>query len=236
MASLSELVGLVNQGAIRNRPITPFLQQSIGEAVNAVYGPGYRAEVFSGGQKGQRRTGTVRHDHGRAADIHIIGPDGRKISGDALAPLGQYWAAKKIGGVGMEMHGGGIHLDQWSAPPRGGGMSWNYAKQGGRFTPEMQRALSAGLEGQFPSSLRASPQSPVALLAPPLEAPAPPEGPMPIMKKYSPARPASNRDMMGRALSMLSLMGQQQPAPPPLLARFSPPQQASLADFMQSYS
>ena len=143
-----------NQGAIRRLPLVDSLQKSLQEGVYAVYGPGYSVQVYSGGQphkgSGKRRTGSIRHDGGRAADIHVVGPDGKRVSGAELAKFGQYWAAKKLGGVGMEMHGAGIHLDDWTKPPPGGGMHWNYAAQGGQYTPEMRAAISAGLRGQMP--------------------------------------------------------------------------------------
>lgn len=156
-------VNYANQSAIRNKPVTDNMQRLLSEALAQVYGPGYTASIYSGGQEGDRRTGSVRHDHGRAADLYVFGPDGKKVSGDTLAPLGQFWAAKKYGGVGMEMHGGGIHLDEWATPPKGGGMTWNYAKQGGQFTDGMRRAMDAGLAGQLPgqmgSATQAAPQS-----------------------------------------------------------------------------
>jgi muramidase (phage lysozyme) len=140
----------MNQDAIRNQQLTEQLYGYLGDAVSNVYGPGYRLGVYSGGQSGERRTGSVRHNEGRAADVYVIDPEGNRLSGDALAPLGQYWAAKKYGGVGMEMHGGGIHLDEWATPPAGGGMSWNYADQGGQYTTAQQAAIEAGLRGELP--------------------------------------------------------------------------------------
>lgn len=143
-------ISYANKGAIRNKPITPTLTGHLQTAVSAVYGPGYRVEVYSGGQDDERRTGSHRHDAGKAADVYIYGPDGKKVTGDRLAPLGQYWAAKKIGGVGLEMNGGGVHLDEHATPPHGGGMHWNYANQGGTYTPAMQKAMEAGLRGELP--------------------------------------------------------------------------------------
>lgn len=111
---------MTNRGATRNHPITTYLSDKIRESVAAVYGRGYRVEVFSGGQDakgaGGKRTGSTRHDDhgqgGEAADLYVIGPDGKRLRGADLAKLGQYWRAKKYGGVGLEMAGGGIHLDQ----------------------------------------------------------------------------------------------------------------------------
>jgi hypothetical protein len=101
--------------------------------VTAVYGPDSKVAVYSGGQDrrgfGSRRTGSVRHDDygkgGRAADCYIY-VGGRKISGLELAKLGQYWLANAYGACGLEMATGGIHLDEWTTPPSGGGMLWTY--------------------------------------------------------------------------------------------------------------
>jgi hypothetical protein len=155
MPSNSEKVIYSNQNAIRNQRLTPGLEERLVEAVSSVYGPGYSIEVYSGGQpkKGtsNARTGSIRHDEGRAADIKVYGPDGKQIKGDSLGPLAQYWQAKKYGGTGLEMHGGGIHLDEWTTPPPGGGMSWNYADKGGQFTPSQAAAVQAGQKGRMPA-------------------------------------------------------------------------------------
>lgn len=148
------ILSYMNDGAVRNHPIRTTLAERIKEAIGAVYGPGYRVGVYSGGQpergSGGDRVGSVRHDGGRAADIYVMGPDGKRLRGDALALLGQYWAAKRYGGVGMEMAGGGVHLDEWEKPPPGGGMAWNYARRGGQYTPAMRAAIEAGLGGTLP--------------------------------------------------------------------------------------
>jgi muramidase (phage lysozyme) len=148
------IVSYLNQGATRRMPVTENLQARMAEAVQAVYGPGYTIGIYSGGQaekgSGGPRTGSVRHDLGRAGDVYVFDPNGNKVTGDALAPLGQYWQARKYGGTGMEMHGGGIHLDEWEQPPSGGGMAWNYADQGGRYTKAQQAAIEAGQRGELP--------------------------------------------------------------------------------------
>lgn len=149
------VVKLINQGAVRKQPITETLTQRLTDAVVSVYGPGYRAEVYSGGQPapGQgRRVGSTRHDHGRAADVYIIGPDGKRVTGDDLAPLAQYWLAKGYGGVGLEMRGGGIHLDEHTDRAR----TWNYLKAGGRYTEAQRRAVQAGLRGELPSVVQSA--------------------------------------------------------------------------------
>jgi len=67
-----------NQGATRNRPLSPDLEKRLAylEAL------GIQAEVFSGGQPGKdeggARVGSTRHDHGNAADVFFY-KDGRKL-------------------------------------------------------------------------------------------------------------------------------------------------------------
>lgn len=140
----------VNQGATRSLPIQPRLEAKLSEAVGEVYGPGYTVQVYSGGQptaaEGGPRVGTDRHDHGHAADVRVYGPDGRQLTGDALAPVIQYWLARRIGGVGAEMSGGGLHLDLHTnkAP------TWDYRSQGGQLTPAQAAAMEAGQRGEMP--------------------------------------------------------------------------------------
>lgn len=153
--TLAKVVTSYGDTTTRNQPVDTVLETRLSEAVGAVYGPGYEVRVYSGGQptatEGGARKGSTRHDHGKAADVYIFGPDGKQVTGDGLAPLGQFWAAQKFGGVGMEMHGGGIHLDMHETPPAGGGMAWNYAgDDGGQYTPAQAAAIEAGLRGEMP--------------------------------------------------------------------------------------
>lgn len=108
-------VTLANRGATRNLPISETLQKNLQDAIVKVYGDGYRAQVYSGGQpaagSGGARIGSTRHDGGNAADLYVIDPQGRRVTGDKLAGLGRHWLTNRLGGVGMEMKGGGIHLD-----------------------------------------------------------------------------------------------------------------------------
>lgn len=146
---------------IRNKNITDHLFYEISEAIELVYGPEHIGHIYSGGQgrkgvTGSRRTGSVRHDDygngGRAADIYIYDKDMNRLSGVSLAPLAQYWAASKLGGVGIEMRGGGIHLDEWSKPPQRGGMFWYYDYDKNSKARTIQRgAIAAGLRGEMPT-------------------------------------------------------------------------------------
>lgn len=75
----NEWLRYANQGATRNRPVSPQLADVFGQILPAI---GVTAEVFSGGQpsaaEGGARTGSVRHDHGGAADVFFY-KDGRKL-------------------------------------------------------------------------------------------------------------------------------------------------------------
>lgn len=153
------IVRYVNQSAIRNKKCTATIEAKLALAIEAVYGPGCTVNIYSGGQdrkgKGTRRTGSIRHDDygngGRAADIHVFDPSRRQIQGLELARLGQYWLAKRFGGVGHEMAGGGIHLDEWTTPPKGAGMYWTYAySQSKPWGAEAKRMLERGLKGEIP--------------------------------------------------------------------------------------
>jgi hypothetical protein len=68
-----------NQGATRSQPLSPRLSNVFGSFLP---GMGVSMEVFSGGQptaaEGGARTGSVRHDHGNAADVFFY-KDGRKL-------------------------------------------------------------------------------------------------------------------------------------------------------------
>ncbi len=156
-------VVLANQGAIRRQPIQPQLEARLSEAVGEVYGEGYTVQVYSGGQptraEGGPRTGSDRHDHGKAADVKIFGPDGKQLTGDALAPVIQYWLAKRIGGVGAEMSGGGLHLDLHTTKAP----TWDYRADGGQLTPAQAAAMEAGKRGEVPR-LGGTPATPVSRL------------------------------------------------------------------------
>lgn len=139
-------VRLNNQGATRNKPVSPYLMNAISAAVKDVYGPGATAEIYSGGQDstGGRRVGSTRHDNGMAADLYVYA-NGRKVMGDDLGKLAQYWLARRLGGVGIEMRGGGIHLDQHTNRHP----YWFY---NGGESGNARAMVMAGLQGQMPSA------------------------------------------------------------------------------------
>lgn len=144
-----------NQQAIRNKKCTPHLEALFEKALVAVYGKGVTGRIYSGGQdakgKGTRRTGSVRHDNGKAMDAHIFDASGNQIVGIELAKLGQYWIAMGYGSCGLEMAGGGIHLDQWTTPPSGGALSWTYkASDAKSYGAEVKQMLLDGRKGIKP--------------------------------------------------------------------------------------
>lgn len=149
----------INHNSIRNRQVTPNIERLLKQSVKAVYGSGCRVDIYSGGQDrlghGNRRTGSIRHDDygqgGRAADVYVYDANGRQIIGLKLARLGQYWLASRFGGVGHEMRNGGIHLDEWTTPPPGGGMFWTYSASNSQsWGARARRMLADGARGIFP--------------------------------------------------------------------------------------
>lgn len=117
----TSLVRQVQSGArTRKQPITAELEGVLAKAASTV--GGVTAEVFSGGQdgkgEGRRRTGSTRHDHGNAADIHLKDPSGRTLSFASLEDRPQVIAfiqeAVRNGatgiGAGPGYMGAGIHI------------------------------------------------------------------------------------------------------------------------------
>ena len=148
-------VFLVNQSAIRNQSVTSYLMDTLEDGMFYCFGQGCRAEIYSGGQPSlgtsDRRTGSVRHDKGRAMDVHLFLPNGRQIIGKELAKLAQWWLATGSGSVGLEMSGGGIHLDEWKTPPKGGALSWVYKASNNKpYLSDIKSALANGKSGILP--------------------------------------------------------------------------------------
>jgi len=162
----------MNQHATRNMSATQNIERKLEESLLTVYGPGTTCEIYSAGQmsrseikrlkgvlKGQTwyvkgkavAVGSVRHDNGRAVDIHVFDASGKPILGTELAKLGQYWIAKGYGSAGCEMNGAGIHLDEWETPPSGGALSWTYAYSDRKYYgKDIKNMLLAGRRGELP--------------------------------------------------------------------------------------
>lgn len=154
-------VHYVNQNAIRSFRCSTYIEDTLLEGMGYCFGSGCRAEIYSGGQAiigtSDKRTGSVRHDidkitrRGRAGDVHLFWPNGVQIMGAALSRLAQWWLARKRGSVGLEMSGGGIHVDEWTTPPKGGALSWTYkASDGKSYADAIRKALDDGLTGIMP--------------------------------------------------------------------------------------
>jgi hypothetical protein len=149
----------------RRLEIDATLAARLSEAATAVYGPGAIVSVFSGGQTaaetpGGVRSGSTRHDHGLAADVAVI-LNGRRLSGDELAPLIQYWRARRIGGVGVAR--GHLHLDLHTDRDP----FWYY----GGETQGQRAAIEAGNRGILPDFVVAMPPSASVPFAGPPNAP-----------------------------------------------------------------
>jgi len=75
---MAEYITHANQGATRNQPIS----QELAQAMSFLPELGVTMEVFSGGQpsaqQGGGRVGSVRHDHGGAADVFFY-QNGRRL-------------------------------------------------------------------------------------------------------------------------------------------------------------
>ena len=111
-------VRMANSGATRNQGLQSSLMSILDTAAEAA---GVDVVVFSGGQdvkgQGSRRTGSVRHDAGRAADVHIYN-DGRRLRTDREDPIVANFIAQAVAagarGIGAGpgyMGGVGIHVD-----------------------------------------------------------------------------------------------------------------------------
>jgi muramidase (phage lysozyme) len=120
------------QGKIRSQTLSPTLEASIGNAVGQVFGPGYKARIYSGGQESNapgEGTGSIRHNAGMAGDVYVVGPDGNVLQDTTqLDKLKNFWLQNNLGSVGTYMKGGGLHLDEWTQDKLlpGMGLTWSY--------------------------------------------------------------------------------------------------------------
>lgn len=133
---------------IRKKPITDKLDRDISRSVVQALGEGYYAQVYSGGQnykgEGGPRIGSTRHDGGKAGDVYIYGPDGKRVTDKAL--LGRV-AAEHIGSgrgsAGTFMSNGGIHLDQHTDRAKW----WDYS---GRTDAATRALVQNAIKGNRP--------------------------------------------------------------------------------------
>lgn len=132
--AMKNLIDYDLEGKVRSQKLSPTLEAKLSQAVGQVYGEGYKARVYSGGQESNepgKGTGSIRHNAGMAGDVYIVGPDGNVIQDETqLDKLKNYWSENKLGSVGTYMAGGGMHLDEWTEDKLlpGMGLSWPYQK------------------------------------------------------------------------------------------------------------
>lgn len=115
-------------------------------------GPGYSMLIVSGGQdykgtRGARRTGSIRHDGGYAADLTIYSKEGRTLSGasrnakdiEAMKELVKHFKANGIFsiGAGPGYMGGNWHVD--ISPTAGYRGTWGRS-HGNSSTPSWLRS------------------------------------------------------------------------------------------------
>lgn len=179
-----------NKGATRNKPISDDLRGRLGYLNDM----GITMEVFSGGQDGietgsKQRVGSVRHDHGNAADAFFY-KDGRRLDwgNEADRPIFEEIVRR---GVAAGVTG-------WGAGP-------GYMQQGsmhvGMGNPGVWGAGGKGANA--PSWLRAAygnpwvePQRPAAAVA---AASAPP-APAPAQKPAAVAAPKAASEVIARGI------------------------------------
>ncbi|MCR9139471.1 MAG: hypothetical protein NXI27_25950 [Alphaproteobacteria bacterium] len=119
------------QQQVRKFPIKQSLEENLAKSVYDTFGPGYSVEIGSAGQPRagtvleahnmtwdpsirdyRGRVGTTNHDHGGAADIRIIGPDGQPLPQHKLGKFVQYWYANNYGRAATGLARGGVHVDE----------------------------------------------------------------------------------------------------------------------------
>ena len=179
-----------NKGATRNKPISDDLRGKLGYLNDM----GITMEIFSGGQDGietgsKQRVGSVRHDHGNAADAFFY-KDGRRLDwgNEADRPIFEEIVRR---GVAAGVTG-------WGAGP-------GYMQQGsmhvGMGNPGVWGAGGKGANA--PSWLRAAygnpwvePQRPAAAVA---AASAPP-APAPAQKPAAVAAPKAASEVIARGI------------------------------------
>lgn len=151
-----------NQGATRNDPLDPAL---IG-AMSFLGDMGITMDVISGGQEaageGGARTGSTRHDHGKAADVDFY-KDGRKLDWNnpddmpILVQIVQTAKANGVTGIGAGddyMGAGRFHVGFGNPGVWGAGGK-------GANAPDWLRSAYGGVDaGKVPSPGNATPWQP----------------------------------------------------------------------------
>tara|TARA_B100000925_G_scaffold1592_1_gene1277 strand:- start:798 stop:3476 length:2679 start_codon:yes stop_codon:yes gene_type:complete len=145
-------VSMQNQNATRNQPLNPRLMQILQRAATEA---GVDVVVFSGGQfrrdsGNPRRVGSIRHDEGLAADVHIFS-GGQRLSTAREHPVVSKFIASAVAagarGIGAGpgyMGGVGIHIDLWG--DRAGSKTWGRNARSGNTPAYVTAAYNAGLK------------------------------------------------------------------------------------------
>lgn len=141
----------------RKGDIDAKLSENIGKTVLKVLGEGYRADVFSGGQRmpgAEGAVGSRRHDKGGAGDLRIFDKNGNEISQENYARVVQSYIAEGYGSAGLQMSGGGIHLDNITKDKllANESLLWNYnGKKNGKHVSKANLDIAKqGLDGVKP--------------------------------------------------------------------------------------
>ena len=151
-----------NQGATRNDPLDPALVS----AMSFLPGLGITMEVISGGQEaageGGSRTGSTRHDHGKAADVDFY-KDGRKLDWNnpddmpIMVQIVQTAKANGVTGIGAGddyMGAGRFHVGFGNPGVWGAGGK-------GANAPDWLRSAYGGVDaGKVPTPGNATPWQP----------------------------------------------------------------------------
>ena len=152
--SESGRVRMSNSGATRNKPLDRRLMAVLDAAASEA---GVDVVVFSGGQdqrgRGTRRTGSIRHDNGLAADCWIYS-DGQRIPFNRENPIAAKFIAACVAngaaGIGAGpgyMGGVGIHVDLWG--DRAGSRTWGAGGSAANTPSYVSAAYSAGQSGSY---------------------------------------------------------------------------------------
>ena len=153
--SESGRVRMQNRGKTRNKPLDSRLMSVLSSAAEQA---GVDVVVFSGGQDqrgtpGARRTGSIRHDQGLAADVWIYS-DGQRLRTTRENPIVAKFiaacvanGAKGIGAGPGYMSGVGIHVDLWG--DRAGARTWGAGGRSANTPTYVAQAYSAGASGNI---------------------------------------------------------------------------------------
>ena len=153
--SESGRVRMQNRGATRNQPLDSRLMSVLRSAAEEA---GVDVVVFSGGQDqqgtpGARRTGSIRHDNGLAADVWIYS-DGQRLRTSRENPIVAKFiaacvaaGAKGIGAGPGYMDGVGIHVDLWGE--RAGSRTWGAGGRSSNTPAYVAQAYQAGASGNI---------------------------------------------------------------------------------------